>query len=93
MAYIYETHMHTCQASACGRSPGRDYIQKYIDAGYAGIIITDHFYRGNCGVDRGLPWREFVNRFCSGYEDALIEEANEQACKLVHLLRDSGVKM
>ena len=70
MAYIYETHMHTCQASACGKSPGRDYIQKYIDAGYAGIIVTDHFYRGNCGIDRSLPWREFVNRFCAGYEDA-----------------------
>ncbi len=72
-AYVYETHMHTCQASACGRSPGRDYIQKYIDAGFAGIMITDHFYRGNCGVDRALPWREFVNRFCTGYEDALNE--------------------
>ena len=54
MAYLYETHMHTNQASACGRSPGRDYIQKYIDAGYSGIIITDHFYHGNCGVDRSL---------------------------------------
>ena len=70
MAYIYETHMHTCQASACGRSFGRDYIQKYIDAGYSGIMITDHFYHGNCGVDRSLPWPEFINRFCSGYEDA-----------------------
>ena len=70
MPYIYETHMHTNQASACGRSPGRDYIQRYIDAGYAGIIITDHFYRGNCGVDRSLPWREFIHRFCAGYEDA-----------------------
>lgn len=68
--FIYETHMHTCQASACSDSPGRDYIQRYIDQGYAGIIVTDHFYRGNCGVDRSLPWTEFVNRFCSGYEDA-----------------------
>ena len=72
-AYIYETHLHTCQASACGKSFGRDYIQKYIDAGFAGVMITDHFYRGNCGVDRALPWREFVNRFCAGYEDALNE--------------------
>jgi len=70
MAYIYETHMHTCQASACAKTPGRDYIQRYIDAGYAGIIITDHFYRGNCAVDRSLPWRSFVDRFCAGYEDA-----------------------
>ena len=70
MAYIYETHMHTSQASACGKSFGRDYIQRYIDVGYSGIMITDHFYGGNCGVDRSLPWPEFVDRFCSGYEDA-----------------------
>ena len=69
-ACIYETHMHTCQVSACAKTPGRDYIQRYIDAGYAGIIITDHFYRGNCAIDRSLPWQEFVNRFCAGYEDA-----------------------
>lgn len=68
--YIYETHMHTCQGSACSNSMGRDYIQKYLDFGYSGIIITDHFYRGNCGVSRELPWKEFVHRFCSGYEDA-----------------------
>ena len=68
--FLYETHMHTSQASACGKSPGRDYIQRYIDAGYAGIIITDHFFRGNCGVDPTLPWKERVRRFCSGFEDA-----------------------
>jgi len=71
--FVYETHMHTCQASACGKSMGRDYIERYIDAGYAGIMVTDHFYRGNCVIDRRLPWREFVNRFCVGYEDALNE--------------------
>ena len=70
MPYIYETHLHTRQGSACAKSPGRDYIQRYIDAGYAGIIFTDHFYRGNCAVDRRLPWPEFVDRFCAGYEDA-----------------------
>ena len=69
-AFVYETHLHTCQASACGKSMGRDYIQRYIDAGYAGIMVTDHFYRGNCSIERSLPWREFVNRFCAGYEDA-----------------------
>lgn len=70
MPYLYETHMHTAQASACGKSPGRDYIARYQDAGYAGIIITDHFFRGNCAIDRNLPWRERVHRFCQGYEDA-----------------------
>ncbi len=70
---IYETHMHTCQGSGCGKSFGRDYVQKYIDAGYSGIIITDHFYGSNCAVNHSLPWPEFINRFCAGYEDALNE--------------------
>lgn len=68
--YLYETHMHTAEASLCSDTPGRDFIARYQDFGYDGIIITDHFYRGNCAIDRRLPWPEFVNRFCLGYEHA-----------------------
>ncbi|GHT91839.1 hypothetical protein FACS1894140_3040 [Spirochaetia bacterium] len=70
MPYLYETHLHTCQTSACGESRGRDYIRGYKRLGYAGIIVTDHFYQGNCAVNQNLPWREFVNQFCRGFEDA-----------------------
>lgn len=70
MGYLYETHMHTCQGSACADTPGRDYILRYMDAGFSGIIITDHFFRGNCRVPRNQPWRDRVHQFCSGYEDA-----------------------
>ena len=73
MPYLYETHMHTCQASKCGRSTGREHVRKYRDLGFAGIIITDHFFGGNCAVDRSLPWEEKIKQFCSGYEDALNE--------------------
>lgn len=69
-SYLYETHMHTTPSSACGRSFGREYIARYQDFGFDGIMITDHFFRGNCGIDRRLPWRERVHRFCEGYEDA-----------------------
>ena len=68
--YLYETHMHTAEASKCSDTPGREYIARYRDFGYDGIIITDHFFHGNCAVDRELPWPEFVNRFCLGYEHA-----------------------
>ncbi len=71
--YIYETHLHTSQVSACSDTPGREYVKRYIDAGFSGIIVTDHFLRGNCALGRDLPWREFVCRFCMGYEDALNE--------------------
>lgn len=68
--FIYETHLHTRGASACGITEPEDYIDVYKRAGYAGIIITDHFFNGNCGVDRSLPWNEMVEKYCSGYERA-----------------------
>lgn len=70
MSYLYETHLHTCQASACAQSRGADYIRPYREMGYSGIIITDHFYNGNTCIPRDLAWKEWVNQFCRGYEDA-----------------------
>jgi hypothetical protein len=69
MAYLYETHLHTVQSSLCGKSRGEEYIEMYKDAGYTGIIVTDHFYNGNTTADRNLPWNKWVERFCRGYEE------------------------
>jgi predicted metal-dependent phosphoesterase TrpH len=49
----------------------------YIDRGYSGIIVTDHFFRGNCALSRKLPWKEWVNQFCRGFEEAK-EEGERQ---------------
>ena len=73
MAYRYETHLHTCQGSACGTSTGAEQARFYKEIGYTGIFITDHFFGGNTAVPRDLPWRERVDWFCSGFEDALSE--------------------
>ncbi len=73
MGYRYETHLHTVQASACGRSTGAEHVRYYKALGYDGIFITDHFFGGNCAVDRSLPWAEKVRRFCAGYHDAKAE--------------------
>ena len=70
MEYLYETHIHTREGSACGVSKGREYIQRYLDMGYTGIIVTDHFFRGNCRADRNHPWKKWVQEFCRGYEVA-----------------------
>lgn len=74
MSYIYETHLHTVEGSRCGRTPAREYIPYYLDMGYQGIVVTDHFY-GNVSYtpDRSAPWREQVDHYCRGYEEALDE--------------------
>ena len=70
MRYKYETHMHTSQGSACGRSTGAEMARADKEAGDTGVMVTDHFFNGNCAVDRSLPWEEKVELFCKGYEDA-----------------------
>ncbi len=73
MSYLYETHMHTCLASACGVSTGKEHVRFYKERGYTGIIMTDHFFGGNTCVNRELPWETRIDLFWRGYEDALEE--------------------
>ncbi len=73
MSYLYETHMHTCLASACGVSTGKEHVRFYKERGYTGIIMTDHFFGGNTCISRELPWETRIDLFWRGYEDALEE--------------------
>lgn len=70
MGYRYETHMHTCEGSACASASGAEMARAHLEKGYTGIFVTDHFFNGNTAVPRDLPWRERVERFCLGYEHA-----------------------
>lgn len=69
--YLIETHLHTSEASACGKVSGSDYIDFMISRGFNGMIVTDHFFNGNCAVPRDLPWDKRVDWYMSGYEKAL----------------------
>lgn len=71
--YRYETHMHTKEGSACGHVGGVEQARIYKALGYTGIIVTDHFFNGNCAVPWGLPWEERVKRYCAGYRAAKAE--------------------
>ncbi len=73
MGYKYETHMHTKEGSACGKSTAVEMIRAYKELGYTGVFVTDHFFNGNCAVSGELPWAEKVERFCRGYENARAE--------------------
>ncbi|MBO5223787.1 MAG: PHP domain-containing protein [Clostridia bacterium] len=66
--YIYEMHTHNCIASRCGRFTPEEIVKTYHEQGFDGICVTDHFFNGNCAIDRNLPWKERVEQFCLGYE-------------------------
>ncbi|MBR2381954.1 MAG: PHP domain-containing protein [Clostridia bacterium] len=71
--FYYELHSHTNAASLCSIVEPEDYIQFYIDKGFAGMVITDHFYHGNTSINRRLPWESFIDEFCEGYYRAKAE--------------------
>lgn len=70
MGYRYETHLHTCQGSLCGKSTGEEHVRFYQDAGYQGVIITDHFIGGNTAMPKEGKWKDRIDFFCRGYEKA-----------------------
>ena len=66
--YRYDLHVHTYKGSACAKSPAAELADFYKEKGYAGLVVTDHFYAGNTRVDRSLPWPEWLKGFKEGYE-------------------------
>lgn len=68
--YVYETHLHTNEASACAANNGKEMARACYEAGYTGIVVTNHFFYGNTNVDRTLSWKMWVEAFCKGYESA-----------------------
>ncbi len=69
--YLYDTHIHTSPGSACAHNSGAEMAEAAQLMGYAGIIITDHNWGGNTGIDRSLPWEQWVDCFTAGYREAL----------------------
>ena len=43
MEYKYEIHSHTKNTSRCGQLDAEELVRLYKDAGYSGIVITDHY--------------------------------------------------
>lgn len=69
--YLYETHLHTKEASACAHNTAEEMVLAAKAYGYTGIFITDHHIGGNTCVDKTLPWKQWVETFFASYRNAL----------------------
>lgn len=67
MEYLYETHCHSAGGSKCAHSATSELVRAYHAAGYAGLVLTDHFVLGNTAVDRSAPWAEQMQRYYDAY--------------------------
>ena len=72
MGFLYETHMHTSEVSACAVNTAMQQVATYKRKKYTGIIVTDHFINGYSTCPKSLPWEQKMRYFTSGYEEAKI---------------------
>lgn len=63
MSFKYQMHAHTLPCSACAQRTIEELVEHLHLGGYQGCVITNHFFNGNTGIDRKLPWNEFVRQY------------------------------
>lgn len=67
--YLFDTHIHTKEASSCSRVWAADIVKRYKELGYDGLIITDHFSASQF-KRHGETYAEQVQTYLSGYRAA-----------------------
>ncbi len=72
-SYIYDVHIHTSETSSCGKVDAKTVVRVYKEAGYHGLVITDHYTRGYFESLRYNQWEDKVNQYLRGYHSALAE--------------------
>ena len=61
---ILELHCHSAGISHCSDIPAPDLVRYYKEAGYSGLVITNHFY----------PWMPKNEKMYNKYKEDYIEE-------------------
>lgn len=64
-----ELHAHTAQGSKCGRVDAVDLVAAHVSAGYAGVVITDHYNQETMDALPGTPVEQ-ARAWMHGYETA-----------------------
>lgn len=65
--FKYEMHVHSGPCSGWGDDIG-SHIEDLVEKGFSGMVITNHFIRGDTRIDRTLPWKDFVDRYRDDFE-------------------------
>ena len=66
--YRLELHAHTKPVSPCSEIPPEDLVKRYLDQGFHGVVITNHF---NLDYLLGLPKEEALAYYLAGYEQTV----------------------
>ncbi|NMB97687.1 MAG: transposase [Clostridiaceae bacterium] len=72
--YKYDIHVHTSETSPCGKIDAVDVVRLYKEAGYTGIVITDHYYEAFFDKIPFSDWTAKIETYLKGYKTAIALE-------------------
>ena len=67
--YKLEMHVHTSPTSRCASAKAEDAVTQYTQAGYHGLVLTNHINNSTYRYMEDMPWNEKVAHFVRGFED------------------------
>lgn len=70
-SFLIDLHVHTKETSACGEVSAAQTVKLYQEAGYNGIVITDHFHARYFNSLGAMPWQEKIDHYLRGSRLAL----------------------
>ena len=70
MQYKYETHCHTKLVSRCGQLDIKELIELYKDAGYSGIVLTDHYSPMTFDLPDFFSKKRAIDHYLRAYREA-----------------------
>ena len=77
--FKYELHSHTSECDKCSGVSGAEYVKLYSEAGYSGMVITDHyfslFYKWFSDEISKSDHQKTIDRYLKGYFSAKNEAA------------------
>lgn len=71
--YKYDVHVHTSEVSPCAKVNALEVVKLYKKAGYAGIVITDHYFKGFFESINSYNWKDKMDQYLEGYRKAFNE--------------------
>ncbi len=67
--FLFDTHIHTKEASSCSEVYAADIVARYKKLGYNGIIVTDHVSASQF-KHHGSTYEEQAKKYMEGYKAA-----------------------
>ena len=67
--YKYELHCHTGSVSLCATIPPKDLVRKYEQAGYSGLVLTDHYSPMTFMLHHYLRPQNAIEYYLSAYHE------------------------